>query len=236
MRRAILVLLPVLAAAVSLFGQQGTVVAGGSAKPEASAVPETAFDVPDTLRQSILFESYALEVRLQVADASLHARAIVTLTNESAAPIAAVPLQISSSLQWEGIDAGGRPLHFRRHMVPTDADHTGAMNEALVALSTPLAPGASVAITAFYSGVLQPTAQRLIRIGTPPDVAIHADWDGIRDLFTGLRGFGNVLWYPVSNVPVALGDGDRFFSQIGLTKRRESGAMVSMAVTEEFPA
>ncbi|HEY2003331.1 MAG TPA: hypothetical protein VGG80_13490, partial [Acidobacteriaceae bacterium] len=50
----------------------------------------------------------------------------------------------------------------------------------------------------------------------------------------GLRGFGNVLWYPVCNVPVVLGDSDRFFSEIGMTKLRESAAMVSMTVTEEF--
>jgi hypothetical protein len=43
-----------------------------------------------------------------------------------------------------------------------------------------------------------------------------------------------VLWYPVCNVPVVLGDSDRFFSEIGMTKLRESTAMVSMTVTEEF--
>ena len=37
-----------------------------------------------------------------------------------------------------------------------------------------------------------------------------------------------------ANVPVALGDSDRFFSEIGMTKLRESAANVSMTVTEEF--
>ena len=137
-------------------------------------------------------------------------------------------------LQWEAIDAEGKPLRFVHHTVATDADHTGAMNEALVTLPSPLAPGGEQTLTAFYSGTAAPIATRLTSIGTPPDVAEHADWDGIREEFTGLRGFGNVLWYPVSSVPVVLGDSDRFFREIGMTKLRESAANVSMTVTEEF--
>ena len=33
---------------------------------------------------------------------------------------------------------------------------------------------------------------------------------------------------------MALGDSDRFFREIGMTKLRESAAIVSMTVTEEF--
>jgi hypothetical protein len=103
-----------------------------------------------------------------------------------------------------------------------------------VTLATPLVAGGEQTLTVFYSGSAAPSAKRLESIGTPPDVAMHADWDGVREEFTGLRGFGNVLWYPVCNVPVRLGEGDRFFSEIGATKLRESAAMVSMTVTEEF--
>ena len=164
----------------------------------------------------------------------MHARAIVTVRNAGATALDAIPLQISSSLQWEAINADGKPLRFAHHTVATDADHTGAMNEALVTLASPLAPGGEQTLTVFYGGTVAPIATRLTTIGTPPDVAEHADWDGIREEFTGLRGFGNVLWYPVSNVPVALGDSDRFFREIGMTKLRESAADVSMTVTEEF--
>jgi hypothetical protein len=158
----------------------------------------------------------------------------VTVRNEGAAPLEKIPLQISSSLAWEAINAGGKALSFAHHIVATDADHTGAMNEALVTLPAPLAPGGEQTLTVFYSGDVTPTAKRLTDIGTPPDAAIHADWDGIREEFTGLRGFGNVLWYPVASVPVALGDSDRFFAEIGKMKRRESAANISMTVTEEF--
>jgi hypothetical protein len=250
----------VMTLAAPAFAQQGTVVAGsaGQSVGQASStdtgnardttagtrdstgstsgavVPETKFEVPDAARRAILFTKYALDVRLETRDATLHARAIVTVKNESAAALSAIPLQISSSLAWEAIDAEGKPLRFAHHTVATDADHTGAMNEALVTLPAPLAAGGEQTLTVFYSGAMAPAAQRLTSIGTPPDVAMHADWDGIREEFTGLRGFGNVLWYPVCDVPVALGDGDRFFSAMGMIKLRESAATVSMMVTEEF--
>ncbi len=198
--------------------------AGQSAPQTSAATAETKFDVPDATRRAILFTKYALDVRLETRDATMHARAIVTVKNESAAALDAIPLQISSSLNWEAIDAEGKPLRFAHHTVATDADHTGAMDEALVTLAAPLAPGGEQTLTVFYSGPMAPTAKRLESIGTPPDVAMHADWDGIREEFTGLRGFGNVLWYPVCDVPVALGDSDRFFREIGMTKlRRERG-------------
>jgi hypothetical protein len=230
-----LVLIVTVSAAAS--DQHGSVVAdnsGQSAPPAAAPTLETKFDVPDAARRAILFTKYALEVKLETGDAMMHARAIVTVKNDSVAPLSAIPLQISSSLAWEAINAEGKPLRFAHHTVATDADHTGAMDEALVTLSEPLAAGGEQTLTVFYSGSAAPSAKRLETIGTPPDVAVHADWDGVREEFTGLRGFGNVLWYPVCDVPVVLGDGDRFFSAIGMAKLRESPAVVSITVTEEF--
>lgn len=237
MRCCAIVLSLVVVSAVTrsaVHAQQGSVVASSGEQKTAATAPETKFDVPDTVRRSVLFTKYALDVRLETRDTSLHARAIVTVKNDGAAALGAIPLQISSSLQWEAIDAESKPLHFVHHTVPTDADHTGAMNEALVTLPAPLAPGAERMLTVFYSGSMMPSTQRLTAIGTPPDIAAHSDWDGIREEFTGLRGFGNVLWYPVASVPVALGEGDLYFREIGMTKLRESLATVSMTVTEEF--
>ena len=234
---ATLPLVLMFALAAPGYAQQGAVVAdsaGQRAPQPVAATPETKFDVSDATRRAILFTKYALDVRLETRDATLHTRAIVTVKNESAAALDAIPLQISSSLNWEAIDANGKPLRFAHHTVATDADHTGGMDEALVTLPAPLAPGGEQTLTVFYSGSISPTAKRLESIGTPPDLAQHADWDGIREEFIGLRGFGNVLWYPVSHVPVALGESDRFFREIGMTKLRESAAMVSMTVTEEF--
>lgn len=231
-----LALMVMLSAGAS--AQHGSVVADnvGQSLPQTAATPtpETKFDVPDAARRAILFTKYALEVKLETQNAPMHARAIVTVKNESAAPLSAIPLQISSSLAWEAINAEGKPLRFTHHTVATDADHTGAMNEALVMLPEPLGAGGEQTLTVFYSGSAAPSAKRLEAIGTPPDAAVHADWDGVREEFTGLRGFGNVLWYPVCDVPVALGDGDLFFSAIGMMKLRESPALVSITVTEEF--
>ena len=234
-RHAIALSLAWMAVAVPSIAQQGSVVASSAGQTAAHAsVPETKFEVPEAARRAILFTKYALDLRLETQGAALHARVIVTVKNEGSTALQAIPLQISSSLHWEAIDADGKPLHFAHHTVATDADHTGAMDEALVTLGSPLAPGGEQTLTVFYGGTAAPIATRLTTIGTPPDVAEHADWDGIREEFTGLRGFGNVLWYPVSSVPVALGDSDRFFREIGMTKLRESAANVSMTVTEEF--
>ncbi len=233
-RVAAVLLLAVLSPAAP--AQHGNVVADSAAerpgRPQQKS-PETIFEVPDVVRQAILFTNYDLNVKLQTAGATMATRAIITVKNDGNAPVAAIPLQISSTLDWEEVASEGGPLSFTHHTVATDADHTGAMHEALVRLPTPLAPGEERMLTVFYSGTIEPTAKRLEEIGTPADLAIHSDWDGIRDDFVGLRGFGNVLWYPVCQRPVALGDGDRLFAEIALARQRQSAAHVSMTVTEE---
>jgi hypothetical protein len=102
-------------------------------------------------------------------------------------------------------------------------------------LDQPLAPGASLKLDVRYSGEIAASAQRLLAIGTPEDVASHSDWDRIDTAFTGLRGFGNVVWYPVSAVPVILGDGSRLFDEIGEQKLRIASAHFRLRLTIEFP-
>ncbi len=53
--------------------------------------------------------------------------------------------------------------------------------------------------------------------------------------FTGLRGFGNVVWYPASSVPVILGDGARVFDEMGEHKLRMSAAHFRLHLAAEFP-
>lgn len=216
------------------WSQHGTVVAEHAAQPNApQPIPETKFEVPDAIRRAVLFTRYALDVKLEAASATLRARAVVTIRNEGDTPLQAIPLQLSSTLNVEAVQDEGHKLAFSSHTVPTDTDHTGAMHEALVQLPSALAPHAERSLTVFYSGTMAPTARRLEQIGTPPDVAAHSDWDGIREDFTGLRGFGNVIWYPVCQLPVRLGDGDRLFGEVAAEKQRQSAANVSMTVTEE---
>ncbi len=115
------------------------------------------------------------------------------------------------------------------------------MSEAVITLPQPLAPGASIALTALYSGAIPPSAERLERIGAPADPARAADWDSIAvptadspNAGTALRGFGNVLWYPVSAPPVFLGDGARLFQAVGAAKLRESAATIRLRVAVEY--
>jgi hypothetical protein len=64
---------------------------------------------------------------------------------------------------------------------------------------------------------------------------LHSEWDEISVPFTGLRGFGNVVWYPVSSVPVILGDGARLFDEVGEHKLRMAGARFKTRLTVESP-
>jgi hypothetical protein len=176
-----------------------------------------------------------MDVRLRSAAQQMAVRALVTVRNDGKAPLAQIPLQISSSLNWERIRVNAKDVTFQVATLNSDADHTGQLHEAAVPLTVPLAPGQSLQLDVVYSGAIAPSAQRLLVIGTPGDVALHSDWDRISVPFTGLRGFGNVVWYPVASVPVILGDGARLFDEIGEHKLRIAGAHFRLRLTVEFP-
>ncbi len=126
------------------------------------------------------------------------------------------------------------PLPFVQQIVDTDVDHTGKVREAIVTLPQPLAPGASVQLTAFYSGTIEQSGERLERIGAPAEQAARADWDIITTERTALRGFGNVLWYPTAAPPVFLGDGAKLFQIVGQTKLLQAPAMVHLRLAVEY--
>jgi hypothetical protein len=189
----------------------------------------------DADRQAVTFTALDLDVHLRAAAHQIAVRALVTVRNDGKTPLVRIPLQISSSLNWEQIRTGGRNISFPVATVNSDSDHTGQLHEAAVPLTQPLAPGASLALDVLYSGAIVPNAQRLVTIGTPEDLALHSDWDEISPSFTGLRGFGDVVWYPVSSVPVILGDGSRLFDEIGRHKLHLTGARFRLRLTVEFP-
>jgi hypothetical protein len=191
--------------------------------------------VEDAERQAVTFTDFDMDVHLRPADHHLAVRALLTLRNDGAKPLAHIALQISSSLNWERIRLNARDITFSVATLNSDADHTGQLHEAAVPLPTPLAPGATLQLDVTYSGPIPLNAQRLLTIGTPDDIALHTDWDQIALDFTGLRGFGNVVWYPVSSVPVILGDGARLFDEIGEHKLRLAGARFRLRLTVEFP-
>lgn len=207
----------------------------GTAEGESHAQLVGAPSVEDADRRAITFTSLDLDVHLQTAGQQMVVRALVTVRNTGKAPLPRIPLQISSSLNWERIRVAGRDVTFPVATLNSDADHTGQLHEAAVPLAEPLAPGSTVQLDVTYSGNIAPSAQRLINVGTPDSAALHSDWDQISPSFTGLRGFGNVVWYPVSSVPVILGDGARLFDEIGTQKLRLSGATFRLRLTVEFP-
>ena len=209
--------------------------------PNSSAPTQSdSLAVTDAERSALTFTAYDLDVHVTPASAAISIRAGLTLRNDSPAPLTRLILQISSSLHWDAFSTRSltsgstTPLPFAARLIDTDADHTGAMTEAVVPLPQPLAPGASVSLTALYSGSIPPSAERLTRIGAPDDQALQSDWDSIAPSLTALRGFGNVLWLPASAPPVFLGDGAKLFQSVGLARLRQSAATVRLRLAVEY--
>jgi hypothetical protein len=206
---------------------------GLAAQPASQSV--AAPMATDGERQAVTFTAFDLDVHLIPASQQIAVRAQLTVRNDGKSPLSHIPLQISSSLNWERIRLEGKDTAFAVAKLNSDADHTGQLHEAVVPLATPLAPGQSLQLDATYSGQIPLSAQRLLAIGAPPEQALHSDWDQISLPFTGLRGFGNVVWYPVSSVPVLLGDGAHLFDEMGEHKLRLAGAHFHLRLAVEFP-
>jgi hypothetical protein len=203
-----------------------------------AATPGTAVTAPtadDAERDAVTFAAYDLDVHLDPAKNSIAVRALMKVRNDGKAPLAHLPLEISSTLKWGQIHVDGKDTPFTVATLNSDTDHTGQLREAAVTLAQPLAIGASIEVDATYSGTITPNAQRLTTLGAPSDLALHSDWDEIGLDFTGLRGFGNVAWYPVAAEPVILGDGARLFDEVGQVKLRTAGARFRLRLTDEFP-
>ncbi len=212
-----------------------TTTDAGPAAPQSEGKIFSSATATDDEREAVNFTDFDLDVHLRLLEHQIAVRALVTVRNRSESPLARIPLQISSSLNWERIRIAGRDAAFTVATLNSDVDHTGQLHEAAVTLAQPLAPGATLELDATYSGTIAQNAQRLAAIGTPEDVALHSDWDGIDVDFTGLRGLGNVVWYPAASVPVILGDGSRVFDEMGKHKLRIEGARFAVRVAAEFP-
>jgi hypothetical protein len=206
--------------------------AAQSAKP--GRTPQKEVDaITSAERSAIAFTAWDLDVHLEPATSHLSTRARFTVRNISQAPISQLTLQLSSTLHWESLSAP-IPLTLTQHILPTDADHTGQMTEALVHLSQPIPPGSSLTLTGFYSGTITASGERLTRIGAPSTEAAQAEWDRISPEIVALRGFGNVLWYPVSSPVFFLGDGAKLFQAIGLSRLQQQNATFRLRLTVEY--
>ena len=205
-----------------------------AAKPAASPASATASKVTNTERSAVTITAWDLEVHLAPRQESMEVHARVTLRNDGATALSEIPLQLSSTLNFENADLNGKKLTLTQATISSDADHTGQLHEAAIALPGALAPHAELTLAVDYGGTIAQTAERLTAIGAPDAEALASDWDRISEDFTGLRGFGDVVWYPVSSLPEALGDGAKLFTEIGRQKLADQGATMALRVTDEF--
>src|ERR1700744_754051 len=220
-----------------LFSRSADDAKTDDAKPsdaQAEKSQAAAPKVSDAERSALVFTAYDLDVHLMLQQQAIAVMAHVTVRNDSDQPLAHLPIQLSSSLKFESVSTAGHKLPLTQQIINSDADHTGQLREAVVILPTPLAPKAESTLEIAYSGEIPPSTKRLEQIGTPVDLAQQSDWDQISVDFTGLRGFGDVVWYPVSSVPQALGEGAKLFNEIGRQKLRQQNAQAAVRVTAEY--
>jgi hypothetical protein len=195
----------------------------------------------DTERSAVSVDAYDLDARMKPATSHLSMRAGITVRNRGAMPLGRIALQISSALTWESVslmtETTPTKLEFSQHFIDTDVDHTGRAIEVIVTLPAALAPGASVRLDVFYSGAIVQDGTRLTRIGAAAGEAADTDWDAIAakgGLDTALRGFGNVLWYPVTAPQLFLGDGAKLFQAIAATRMAEQDASIHLRLAVEY--
>ena len=202
--------------------------------------PEVA--VTDAERSSVEISSLNLDLHLIPAESREEAHATIVVRNSGSAAVGRIPLQISSTLHWISASAasgsGLRSIPFTQSPIATDTDHTGYAQEAVFSLAEPLAPGVSLTLSVVYRGEIKQNADRLELIGAPHERAIGSDWDSIvptsDEISTSLRGFGNVLWYPVAAATARFGDGNQLFDLIARERRRNAAETMRLRLTVEY--
>jgi hypothetical protein len=192
----------------------------------ASAVHAFSLD-----REAFTFTNYDLSVRVEPAQQRLGARGKITLRNDSTTPQRIAVLQISSSLSWRSITAGGKQLQFVSQPYTSDIDHTGTLSEAIVTLPEAIPPKSTVDLEVAYEGVVVLDATRLTRIDTPESMANSTDWDQISAKFTAVRGAGYVAWYPVATEAGSLAEGSSTFDTVGRWKAREATSSMHLQIS-----
>ncbi len=209
----------------------------GSVPPAATSA-EPVPNITDAQRSALHLAAYDLDLHLAPEEAKISVLARISVRNHGSEAISLLPLQISSSLHWESFSMRRNDrietLSFDQHTIQTDADHTGAVQEAIVHLSRPLPPGAVVDLTAAYSGEIRQSAERLARIGTKPTEASFRDWDEIGPETTALRGFGHVLWFPVTAPQVFLGDSSELLDVEGQQRQQSRAAPFHLRLSVSY--
>lgn len=214
--------------------QPGDTLASGEALQAVLADEAKA----NPIRLAERITALALDLRLRPREQSMAVRAGLTLRNDGNTPLNELRLQISSTLHWDSArllgSQGEREVKFTTAKIHSDADHTGLLTEITLPLTIPLTPGAATRLDLLYSGIVPQVADRLTAIGTPDAPAQHSDWDRISAEFSGLRGYGNVAWYPVAAQPVFLGEQAELFDALALHRRQNAGMDFSLQLTIEY--
>jgi hypothetical protein len=186
-------------------------------------------------RNAFTFLNWNLNLRIETATESLFARGKITLRNDSSQPQSSISLQISSSLKWASIRQHDSPLAFTTAQIPSDLDHSGKIQEALVSLAAAVPPGSTLELEVGYSGTISLDTTRLAQLGVPLEVRAATDYDRITPTFTCLRGIGHVMWFPASLDPALMGEGNRVFEETGAWTIRHSLSSMTLAVSSDAP-
>ena len=179
-------------------------------------------------REAFSITNYDLNLQIEPEQHRLGSRGKITLRNDTATPQKIAVLQVSSSLDWRSIKAGGKLLQYVTQPYASDIDHTGSLSEAVVTLPQAIEPHGAIELEIAYEGVILLDATRLTRIGTPDDVAASADWDQIDPKFTAVRGVGYVTWYPIATEVANLSEGESLFEVLARWKSRETGSKMQL--------
>jgi len=188
-------------------------------------------------RSAAVIVSDDLDLHLTPAESREEGHAILVLRNVSAKPLSRIPLQLTSTLRWIAIApvANGAGITFTQSPVTTDADHTGYAQEAVLTPGQPLAPGSTLTVSVFFSGTIPQSTDRLTLIGTPQAKAVETDWDAIvptdDDSATALRGFGDVLWYPVAAPTALFSEGNALFTAVARQRLLNASATMRLRLT-----
>ncbi len=179
-------------------------------------------------REAFSITNYDLTLQIDPAQHRLGARGKITLRNDTNSPQKIAVLQISSSLDWRTVKAGDKEVQFVTQAYASDIDHTGALSEVIVTLPEPVASHAFAELNVGYEGVVVVDATRLIRVGTPEDIATGTDWDQIGPDFSAVRGAGYVAWYPIATESANLSEEGDLSSVLQRWKSRESECQMSV--------
>jgi len=185
-------------------------------------------------RDAFTFLDWNLDVRIETKTESLFVRGKISLRNDSTKPQAQIPLQISSSLTWASIRENGKAIPFAASQFRSDLDHSGKVDEAIVSLPSPVAPGAALELEVGYSGTVSLDTTRLIELGVPLEVRVATDYDRITPTFTCLRSVGHVLWFPVSIDAAVMSDGNRVFELTSAWAVRHSLSTMKLGVSTDL--